>query len=129
MKEEMVKIGKCRFCGQMMTLDKEMTEHEAEEIATLQCGCQESVIYERDIKRRQKAIMNITELFGHGAQNGKVAEEIVKILKEAVEIIQNGSITKIALEIRGGTKATISMNGKGEISVERTETKKQKLTE
>ena len=31
--------------------------------------------------------------------------------------------------LRGGVKASISQNAKGEINVERTETKKQKLTE
>lgn len=36
---------------------------------------------------------------------------------------------KMTLNLTGGTKATISRNSKGEISVERMETKKQKLTE
>lgn len=36
---------------------------------------------------------------------------------------------KVTLNLRGGVKASISQNSKGEINVERTETKKQKLTE
>ena len=36
---------------------------------------------------------------------------------------------KVTLNLRGGGKASISQNAKGEINVERTETKKQKLTE
>ena len=35
----------------------------------------------------------------------------------------------MSLNLRGGVKASISQNSKGEINVERTETKKQKLTE
>ena len=38
-------------------------------------------------------------------------------------------LAKVTLNLRGGVKASISQNSKGEINVERTETKKQKLTE
>lgn len=56
-------------------------------------------------------------------------EGIVKILKAAVEEIYTGGLAKVTLNLRGGVKASISQNSKGEINVERTETKKQKLTE
>ena len=51
------------------------------------------------------------------------------ILKAAVEEIYTGGLAKVTLNLRGGVKASISQNSKGEINVERTETKKQKLTE
>ncbi len=54
---------------------------------------------------------------------------IVNILKAAVEEIYTGGLAKVTLNLRGGVKASISQNSKGEINVERTETKKQKLTE
>ena len=41
----------------------------------------------------------------------------------------NRGLAKVTLNLRGGVKASISQNSKGEINVERTETKKQKLTE
>ena len=47
----------------------------------------------------------------------------------AVEEIYTGGLAKVTLNLRGGGKASISQNAKGEINVERTETKKQKLTE
>lgn len=47
----------------------------------------------------------------------------------AVEEIYTGGLAKVTLNLRGGVKASISQNSKGEINVERTETKKQKLTE
>lgn len=47
----------------------------------------------------------------------------------AVEEIYTGGLAKVTLNLRGGVKAYISQNSKGEINVERTETKKQKLTE
>lgn len=43
--------------------------------------------------------------------------------------IYTGGLAKVTLNLRGGVKASISQNAKGEINVERTETKKQKLTE
>lgn len=43
--------------------------------------------------------------------------------------IYTGGLAKVTLNLRGGVKASISQNSKGEINVERTETKKQKLTE
>lgn len=49
--------------------------------------------------------------------------------KAAVEEIYTGGLAKVTLNLRGGVKASISQNSKGEINVERTETKKQKLTE
>lgn len=68
---------------------------------------------------------------GEGRINrGKGSDEgIVKILKAAVEEIYTGGLAKVTLNLRGGVKASISQNSKGEINVERTETKKQKLTE
>ena len=54
---------------------------------------------------------------------------VVDVLKAAVEEIYSGGLAKMTLNLRGGIKAAISQNSKGEINVERTETKKQKLTE
>lgn len=59
----------------------------------------------------------------------RCSEGIVNILKAAVEEIYTGGLAKVTLNLRGGVKASISQNSKGEINVERTETKKQKLTE
>lgn len=46
-----------------------------------------------------------------------------------IEADYTGGLAKVTLNLRGGVKASISQNSKGEINVERTETKKQKLTE
>lgn len=64
-----------------------------------------------------------------GHQGKATGEGIVNILKAAVEEIYTGGLAKVTLNLRGGVKASISQNAKGEINVERTETKKQKLTE
>lgn len=45
------------------------------------------------------------------------------------EAIFMGVVKKVTLEIENGIKAAVSINNKGEINVEKTETKKQKLVE
>ena len=117
-----VKTAKCRFCGQMTQIeaDEELTAAQAEEQATMTCNCTDAVEYQKEKQRKEKAMQNVAALFGEG---------IVKILKAAVEEIYTGGLAKVTLNLRGGVKASISQNSKGEINVERTETKKQKLTE
>lgn len=86
-------------------------------------------ISERETKKRQ-GIENVSTLFGtDAAPEKRVGEETVNILSAAVEEIYTGGLAKVTLNLRGGVKASVSQNAKGEINVERTETKKQKLTE
>ena len=127
-----VKTAKCRFCGQMTQIetDEELTAAQVEEQSTMTCNCTEAVEYQKEKQRKEKAIMNVSTLFGENAtQDKRCAESIVNILKAAVEEIYTGGLAKVTLNLRGGGKASISQNAKGEINVERTETKKQKLTE
>ena len=127
-----VKTAKCRFCGQMtqIEVDEELTAAQAEEQATMTCNCPDAVEYQKEKQRKEKAMQNVAALFGEAAAPDKrCGEGIVKILKAAVEEIYTGGLAKVTLNLRGGVKASISQNSKGEINVEHTETKKQKLTE
>ena len=128
-----VKTAKCRFCGQMTQIeaDEKLTAAQAEEQATMTCSCREAVEYQKEKQRKEKAMMNVSALFGENATPDKrCGEGIVNILKAAEEEIYTGGLAKFPLNLRGGgVKASISQNAKGEINVERTETKKQKLTE
>lgn len=93
-------------------------------------GHQRAVEYQKEKQRKEKAMQNVAALFGEAAAPEKrCSEGIVNILKAAVEEIYTGGLAKVTLNLRGGVKASISQNSKGEINVERTETKKQKLTE
>ena len=84
----------------------------------------------KEKQRKEKALKNVSVLFGEDAAPEKrIGEGIVSILRAAVEEIYSGGLAKVTLNLRGGVKASISQNSKGEINVERTETKKQKLTE
>lgn len=129
---DIIKTAQCRFCGQMVQIetDKELTQPQAEEQATMTCNCTEAVEYQKEKQRKEKAMMNVSALFGENAAPDKrCGEGIVNILKAAAEEIYTGGLAKVTLNLRGGVKASISQNAKGEINVERTETKKQKLTE
>ncbi len=127
-----VQTGECRFCGQMAQLDTDdnLTKPQAEELATMTCTCDRAVEYQKEKQRKEKALKNVSVLFGEDAAPEKrIGEGIVNILRAAVEEIYSGGLAKVTLNLRGGVKASISQNSKGEINVERTETKKQKLTE
>ena len=121
-----MKTAKCRFCGQMTQIesDEELTVAQAEEQATMTCNCPDAVEYQKEKQRKEKAMQNVATLFGEAATPDKrCGEGIVKILKAAVEEIYTGGLAKVTLNLRGGVKASISQNSKGEINVERTETK------
>lgn len=130
--KSMIPYAACRFCGQMVQFgdDCELTQPQAEEKATMMCQCSEAVDYQKEKQRKEKALKNVSALFGGDAAPEKRAGEgIVNILQAAVEEIYSGGLAKVTLNLRGGIKAAVSQNSKGEINVERTETKKQKLTE
>lgn len=124
--------GVCRFCGQTIAIETEesLTSPQLAEEATMRCTCEQAVEYQKEKQRKEKALKNVSVLFGQDAAPEKrVGEEIVSILSAAVEAIYTGGLAKVTLNLRGGVKASVSQNAKGEINVERTETKKQKLTE
>lgn len=127
-----INTAPCRFCGQMVQIeaDGKLTQPQAEEKATMSCTCSEAVEYQKEKQRKEKALKNVSVLFGEDAAPEKrISEGIVNILRAAVEEIYSGGLAKVTMNLRGGVKASISQNSKGEINVERTETKKQKLTE
>lgn len=114
----------CRYCGQVIQLDREnLTEEQAIEAASMRCSCARASYHQRIMKRREKALNNIAKLFaGEG-------DEIQTILKQAVDNILDDAMEKVTLNLKGGIKAVVSQNSKGEINVERTVTSKTKLSE
>lgn len=129
---KVINTAACRFCGQMIQIDTEekLAQPQATEQATMTCNCSEAVEYQKEKQRKERAMKNVSALFGEDAAVEKRAGDgIVEILKAAVEEIYTGGLAKVTLNLRGGVKASVSQNSKGEINVERTETKKQKLTE
>lgn len=115
--------AQCRYCGQIAQVetDKELTKKELEEEATMMCNCTQAKMYKREIARKERALKNVTLLFDTHSSN------IVRILELAVEEICEGNVNKITLQLQDSVKACISQTAKGEINVEKTETRKQKL--
>lgn len=102
---DIIKTAQCRFCGQMVQIetDKELTQPQAEEQATMTCNCTEAVEYQKEKQRKEKAMMNVSALFGENATPDKrCGEGIVNILKAAVEEIYTGGLAKVTLNLRGG---------------------------
>ena len=102
---DIIKTAQCRFCGQMVQIetDKELTQPQAEEQATMTCNCTEAVEYQKERQRKEKAMMNVSALFGENAAPDKrCGEGIVNILKAAVEEIYTGGLAKVTLNLRGG---------------------------
>ena len=111
-----VKTAKCRFCGQMTQIeaDEELTAAQAEEQATMTCNCTEAVEYQKEKQRKEKAMMNVSTLFGENAtQDKRCAESIVNILKAAVEEIYTGGLAKVTLNLRGGGQSVNFTECKG----------------
>lgn len=122
----------CRFCGQMRQISstEELTQPQGEEQATLECSCIRAIEYKKEKKRKENAIKNVDALFGSEAPEGKaLSENTVQLLKTGIEEIYSGELAKITLNVRGGVKATLSQNSKGENKVEREEKRRQQLTE
>lgn len=100
-----IKTASCRFCGQMVQFDEseELTPEQATEKATMMCKCSEAVEYQKETQRKEKALKNVSTLFGgDAAPEKRIGEDIVNILKAAVEEVYTGGLAKITLNLRGG---------------------------
>ena len=124
MNEKQIHTAECRFCGQVVQMeDVDLTEEQAQEEATMRCKCIDAIRYRKEKNRRKKALENVKTLFG------SEREAVLNLLNNAVESIGDDEMERITVNLYGGVKCTISQNSKGEINVERTVTKKQKLSE
>lgn len=117
--------AQCRYCGQIAQVetDKELTKKELEEEATMMCNCTQAKMYKQINARKKHALKNVKLLF----DNARYNDNIVKILELAIEELCEGQLNKITLQLQDNVKACISQSAKGEINVEKIETRKQKL--
>lgn len=102
---EIIKTAQCRFCGQMMQIqtEEQLTQPQAEEQATMTCKCDAAVEYQKEKQRKERAMKNVSVLFGEDAAPEKrVCEGVVNILRAAVEEIYSGGLAKVTLNLRGG---------------------------
>ena len=105
--EKIMQTAPCRFCGQIVQIeaDGKLTKPQAEEKATMTCQCPEAVEYQKEKQRKEKALKNVSVLFGEDAASEKrIGEGIVNILRAAVEEIYSGGLAKVTLNLRGALK-------------------------
>jgi hypothetical protein len=103
----------CKFCGQVST-EKE-------------CNCTGAVI-DRQV---QRGLEKVAMLFGEKCEETgfkKVADEQIEILNESVKKVAYDEILSVAFQLGSGVRAKISKNSKGQVVVDRADTKAYKLT-
>ncbi len=114
--------GECMYCGQMVTVsvDENSTNEDVRKEATFNCSCEKAKDYTKKQKSIEKVKNKIEEIF-------PAHEDIQMILNHSVESILRGMVEKVTIS-QGTTKAVLSINGKGEIKVEKTRTLKEGQT-
>ena len=121
----------CEFCGQSNEINILSTSTEQERIDRATYGC---ICFEARQKRDRKAQIdnaneNIDDLFGEYCDDRgyeQVDDNFVAYLKQCVILIAEKHIRQISASV-GRVTAKISLNSKGKIVVERSETLKSKL--
>lgn len=113
----------CPYCGQYITLETigEVGEEKLQELAAEQCECGGAKEARRKKQQREKLEKNICKLFG------ETFPEASDLLIAAICPIQEYNLAAIQIDTGLGIKAKLSVNQKGEIKVEKSETKKQVL--
>ena len=114
-------IGECKFCGQMMAIDKIEEGEDANELATLKCKCLEGKAYRDKTNDLKSAFENIEVMFP------KFPESTVEFLKEAAIAVRSGYVDKTVVKLDERTTATIKLRGGDHIVVERKKTEVDSL--
>lgn len=111
--------GTCRHCGQyvLVSVNKDATQEEINEAATLECGCSESKKDKEKQDGIRKCKTTIEEIFGD--------TRVAQLLTEAADDIIEGTIMQMTLKLTKNTTAKVWVNADGEISVERKTVKKE----
>ena len=129
------KKGACRFCGQYVILSDEdlkdiESQEEVDELATKKCSCSDARAYQKLIKRKTKAKEKVEALFKQ-EQPGEGYEGLsaVELLQMCIDLLFDNQISKVKMDMPDCIKATLSINAEGKVTIERSHTRKQKVTE
>lgn len=123
MKEEK---GTCKFCGQtkLVTVPDSYEEADIDEIVTQECKCDEARAYQEKLEAeelletsKRTAEAMIIELFQ------EEFEPSAELLREAIEPLSRFMFEKLTIKLNNNVTAVLSINGKGEIKIERKEKK------
>ncbi len=117
-----LQIGACIYCGQSRQIeaDGRKTEQELANMATMLCNCEEAKAAQDVEMMQTTAETNVEKLFRE--ENPDMAS----LLKAAVLPIMGDRIDQIIIK-SGKMQGKVSVNSKGGIKVERTDTHKKAL--
>lgn len=117
-----IQQGACRFCGQIISFETlgQSTPEQLDEWAVEKCDCSTAKNYTRRKKSIEGARKKIKQLFSSG--DGEEAAAL--ILNMAVDAISTEMLAEVSVNLGNGCKGKVSQSSKGNIRVERTDTKK-----
>lgn len=120
-----VQRGSCIFCNQIMSFETSglAREEDLNEWATEKCDCSKAKSYSKRKKSLAGAKEKIQQLFG----NSNSGTDVVQLFELGVDAIFNCKIEDFTINIGNGCKGKVSQNSKGNIKVERTDTRKVKF--
>jgi len=125
-----MKTAVCKFCGQVLaTVDTEgLTDVQIEHLALMECECYQASEYQKRYDRAQKAKVEIDSLAKAVPSRSlrAVEEEVVELLKSAVDLMAADKLHKISIAIPYAGTINIKCTASGKISVERSLTLKEK---
>ena len=129
-----VVTGACRFCGQIMAVEKSEAEwldliretnkdaeQLADEEATRQCRCYEGTAYRKETAILKEAEVNIEMMFRDNLP------EIADTFQAVKEFVQQNKIKKISISTHENGTASM-VRREGNIKIDYRETKKTELT-
>lgn len=124
--------GTCKYCGQRITLPDltDATQEEANKEASRRCGCAQSVADQRIEETVENAKDCIRQCCGaecakYGLQ--PATEYTIELLNHLVEDIAYMRINQATIQTSDGSRVRISVNAKGKIKVDRTESRSLNL--
>lgn len=120
-KEAKDKLGTCRFCFQsrIVSGSGNMTDEQLIEAATLSCDCEEAVRYQAWAQRTMIAKRRVDELFGDESSDSAQPDIIRNYMKQGIDLINNGSMKKLTVNIGKGLTCRISLVTDEKIKVTR----------
>lgn len=126
LKGTVIQEGGCKFCGQMTKVETMIgwSNDECNELATELCDCFEAGVYTRKKGRKERAHSKIETLF-ETCTGKALRSDSIRVLHMAADLLAEDEAQSISLDDGNGTKAKVSITSKGNIKVERTDSKKQ----
>ena len=112
--------GSCKYCGQIINVEAE-TQTEADEKATMECGCGAAKLAQKRSRNISEAKELILSLFPESEDE---APTIVS-LHRMVDEIGSGRYSGVSVQLDGCTTCKISRTVKGNIKVTRTDRQQQ----